>query len=219
MEYILKGSERKECVLQSFLSTLTVQEQKTLDNAMNGVCFHVEDIVDILANFNVKAYPTPSNISKIVHSVSEMEIVNKPIAVLTKIRDGVSKFWEDVTVDEIDALYSMCEPTPENIVKSMFFPERDVRDQQITRWLVRYVKSLDKETSSKFLRFCTSSDVIVPGKNIKVELQNCPETAMRPRAKTCFNIIILPKNYATYNQMKNNLNFFIKDPQLWDLND
>ena len=162
MEYILKGSERKECVLQSFLSTLTVQEQKTLDNAMNGVCFHVEDIIDILANFNVKAYPTPANISAIVHSVSEMEIVNKPIAVLTKIRDGVSKVWEDVTVDEIDALYSMCEPALENISKSMFFPERDARDQQITRWLVRYVKSLDKETSSKFLRFCTSSDVIVP---------------------------------------------------------
>jgi hypothetical protein len=196
-----------------------VQEKKTLDDAMNGVNFPTDDIVDILTNFNVQVYPRPSNISAIVISVSVMEMVSKPMAVLTKIRQGVSKYWEDVTIYEIDALYSLSEPTPENIVKLMYFPEGDVKDQQISRWLVRYVKSLDKDSSSKFLRFCTSSNVIVPGQNIKVELKNCPEAAMRPRAKTCFNIVILPKNYATYNQMKNNLNFFLKDSQLWDMND
>jgi hypothetical protein len=128
-----------------------VQEKKTLDDAVNGVNFPTDDIIDILTNFNVQVYPRPSNISAIVSSVSVMEMVSKPMAVLTKIRQGVSKYWEDVTIYEIDALYSLSEPTPENIVKLMYFPEGDVKDQQISRWLVRYVKSLDKDSSSKFL--------------------------------------------------------------------
>ncbi len=140
LEHTLKGSERKECVLQSLLSRLTVQEKKTLDDATNGVNFPTDDIIDILTNFNVQVYPRPSNISAIVSSVSIIEMVS-PMAVLTKIRQGVSKHWEDVTIDEIDALYSLSEPTPENIVKLIYFPEGDVKDQQIARWLVRYVKS------------------------------------------------------------------------------
>ena len=141
------------------------------------------------------------------------------MAIMTEVKDGASAFGELVTLDEIDVMYNVCQPTASNIVHSLFYVEVDQKDQKVYRWLIRYVKSFDKQTASRFVRFCTASDVVAPGRRIKVEFENTPEAGMRPRARTCFSILTLPKNYATYNQMRDNLDLFIRDPQKWDLND
>ena len=219
IEYCLKGSSSKECIVKSFLSTLADDEKLTLLKAMKGE-FCADDVIDVLTDYNVQTFPRKSNVVSIIENVAQMEMINKPMAILNKIREGASKFWEDITFDEIDAMYSLSQATSENILNALFHRAGgDRKDAQVYRWLLRYVKNLDRQSSMKFVRFCTAGDVLLPRKKIKVQFENVSEARLRPRSRTCFNILVLPKNYATYNQLYNNLNIFIKDTSQWDLND
>ena len=70
-----------------------------------------------------------------------------------------------------------------------------------------------------FLRFSTGNDMVLPGRQIKVRFENMASLAMRPTACTCFQVLTLPRNYQTYHQLRENLDFFIKNAALWDLED
>ena len=73
---------------------------------------------------------------------------------------------------------------------------------------------------SQFLRFCTAGDVIDPHTKIAVNMALLPPSAIRPTSKTLFfRILILPRNYENYTEMKNNLDLYLGDSTSWDLQD
>ena len=84
---------------------------------------------------------------------------------------------------------------------------------------MRYVGELSKESALKLLRFVTACETVVPDKRIKVEYDTMSEAALRPRARTCFRILVLPKNYRTYVQMKRNIDCHVMNIDHWDLED
>ena len=129
-------------------------------------------------------------------------------------------FWNDVSIEEISSLYNCCAPTAKNVVSGVYFSDISTRqEEKVQRWLMRYLKNLDVKMVGRFLRFCTGSELLLPDKRIKVDMEVMPELAMRPKAKICFAILVLPKNYQSYQQMRDNLDFYLNNPQLWDLSD
>lgn len=43
--------------------------------------------------------------------------------------------------------------------------------------------------------------------------------AIRPKARACFRVLEIPINYLSFDQMKDNLDFFFNRPALWEMED
>ena len=87
------------------------------------------------------------------------------------------------------------------------------------RWLKRYVREADPGMSTRLVQFCTASQTLLPDQNISVKMENRKEMAMRPKARTCFHILQLPRNYFSFNQLKENLDFYLSRCTSWELED
>ena len=215
------GTVSEECLLQSFLMLLHEKEREVIQQALLGTTepFPTNEVVDILSDYNAGTVPRPDNIRQVLLQVSVTELISKPFMCITKLREGMGSFWDGVSAEEIHALYSCCTPTPSNVVSSLYFVTSNQQEEKISKWLVRYLKSQDQKTLSRFLRFCTGSDLVYPGKSIKVEMVTMSDLAMRPKAQTCFSILTLSKNYRSYAHFYDNLDFYMHNPQVWELQD
>ena len=197
------GKVSEDCLIQSFLKLLHEKEREILQQAMLGKKpFPMEDVAEILSDYGVTFVPSASNIEKILLQVSQTELISKPFLYISKLREGMGPFWDDVTDTEIHALYSVCAPTPSHVLQSLELNVQDQQESRVSRWLTRYIKSKDNKLLGRFLRFSTGSDVLLPHNQIKVQFVNMSNTAMRPKAQTCFNILTLPKNYRTLAHLR-----------------
>lgn len=214
------GKVADECLIQSFLKLLHEKEREILQQAMLGKKpFPTEDVVEILSDYGVTTMPSDSSIEKILLQVAETELISKPFLYISNLRKGMGPFWDDVTEKEIHALYSACAPTTLNVLQSLEISVADQQESRVSRWLTRYIKSKDHKLLGRFLRFCTGSNIVLPYKPIKVNFASMSNTAMRPKATTCFNLLTLPKSYRTMVHLSDNLDFYLNNPHLWDLSD
>ena len=79
--------------------------------------FPTEDVVEILSDYGVTFVPSASNIEKILLQVSQTELISKPFLYITKLREGMGPFWDDVTDTEFHGLYSVCAPPLQTFYK------------------------------------------------------------------------------------------------------
>ena len=156
---------------------------------------------------------------EILVQVSTTELVTKPFFCLNKLQEGMGLFWKAVTSDEISALYMLCFPTNMNVIQSSQLDGENQQENKVFQWLVRYLRSKDQQSISRFLRFCTGSDVVFPYSSIKVRMENMSAMSMRPKAQTCFRVLVIPKNYPTQSRLCDNMDFYLSNPHLWDLTD
>lgn len=212
------GQVSEECLIQSFLTLLNEKERDILQQALLGVTpFQTEEVRDILSNYGATTIPSPSNLRAILLQVSQTELISKLFMYITKLREEMGSFWDDVTADEIHAVYTICTPTHSNVLRNLAVTVADQQEDRVSRWLTRYIKSKDHKLLCRFIRFCTGSDVILPYRSIKVQLVNMSSTAMRPKAQTCFNLLTLPKNYRSLAHLTENIDFYLCNPHLWEL--
>jgi len=215
------GIVSDECLIDSFLMILQEKEREVIKKSMTGAKpFPTDEVIDILSEYNITTYPRASNIRQVLLQISLTELISKPFMCITKLREGMGKFWENITTDEIHALYSTCTPTTMNVVNCLEFttPE-DPKEAKVARWLVRYIKNKEHKICCRFLRFCTGSDLVLPDRKIRVQMENMSETSIRPKAQTCFRILTISKNYRTFAHLAQNLDWYMNNPQVWDLKD
>ena len=214
------GTVSDECLLDSFVRLLPEKERETLLTGLHGSgSFPVEEIMDILDDFKESTMPTSANLRTLLIKIAKSEFVTKPYLPLLKLREGMGEFWSKLREEELDALYDMCSPTPARVANYLNTFPKDPQEQKVSRWLKRYTRNLDRKMAVHFVRFCTASDVLLPGKSIMVRFENMAEEAMRPTARTCFCSLTVPRNYRSYCQMKDNFDFYLRDPTQWDLSD
>ena len=124
-------------------------------------------------------------------------MISKPFFCLNKLQDGMRPFWKAVAAGEINALYMLCSPTNKNVIESSQLDGENQQEVRVFQWLTRYLRNRDQQSVARFLRFCTGSDVILPHSSIKVRMENMSALSMRPKAQTCFRVLVIPKNYPT----------------------
>lgn len=200
LHQLVAGRVDKNCLERSLLSMMTSTERQVVNAAIYGTSFDTTRLLEILADYGVQTFPRPDNIKEVILEVARAELVRKPFCALTKMKEGMSAtFTNLITTKDIAAMYHVCIPTSKNLLAALYSESpKDPDEEQTFRWLTRYVGELSKESASKLLRFVTACDTVVPGKRIKVEYDTMSEVALRPRARTCFRILVLPKNYRTY---------------------
>ena len=175
--------------------------------------------MDIFDEYHQRTPPTASNLQETLVKIGTSEFVTKLFLPLLKIREGMGNFWDTVTEEEIDSIYELCTPSPTRVVKILHIVPLSPKEAKVERWLRRYLKEADSITLALFLRFSTGNDMVLPGRKIKVRFEDMAVLATRPTARTCFQVLTLPRNYQTYHRLRENLDFFIKNPSLWDLED
>lgn len=211
-----------EIILESFLRLLPPVEMKLLSDVLEGkiALSSVQDeVMDIFDEYHQRTPPTASNLQETLVKIGTSEFVTKLFLPLLKIREGMGNFWDTVTEEEIDSIYELCTPSPTRVVKILHIVPLSPKEAKVERWLRRYLKEADSITLALFLRFSTGNDMVLPGRKIKVRFEDMAVLATRPTARTCFQVLTLPRNYQTYHRLRENLDFFIKNPSLWDLED
>ena len=216
----LFGTVSNECLLDSFLMLLPEKERETMLLGLNGTKpFPLEEIVDILDDFKETTMPSSANLRELLLKVATAEFVTKPFLPLLKLREGMGDFWNGTTKEELDSLYDMCCPTPTRVACHLSSVPGNPQEEKVYRWLKRYARNLESKMAVKFVRFCTASDVLLPEKSIAVRFEHMPEGAIRPMARTCFRSLTVACNYRSFNHLKENFDFYLRDPTQWDLSD
>lgn len=196
------------------------KERDIIQKALLGTQpFPTDELIDILCDYGTGALPNPSNIGQIVSQVANTELITKQFVCIMKLREGMGSFWDDVSAEEIKAIYSCCSPTFSNVSSSLYFEASTPQEEKVSRWLVRYLKNQARKVLSRFMRFCTGSELVRPQKRIKVVMEIMPDLAMRPKSRTCFGVLTLPKNHQTYAHFSENMDFYMHNPHVWDLSD
>lgn len=222
MYQALFGAVSDEIVLDSFLRLLPPAETQMLSDVLSGkkaLPLVLDEVLDILDEYQERTRPTSTNLKATLVKIGKAEFVTKLFLPLVKIREGMGKFWDSVTKEEVDSVYELCTPSPTRVIKLLRIVPVDPQESKVERWLRRYLKEADSVTLGLFLRFSTGNDMVLPGSQIKVRFENMAFLAMRPTARTCFQVLTLPRNYQTYHRLRENLDFFIKNAALWDLED
>lgn len=208
-----------KCLLDSFSNFLARAEREVVESAFSGV-LDVSTLVDILSDYSTHTMPTSTNIRQLLVATAEMALINKPMFCLQNIRKGMGSFWNNVSVSELDALYSIYTPTASKVLEQVIFPETTVlSDSKVIRWLERFIQSSDEKMVRRFVEFTTGSPIVMPDRKISVRLVNQPEIALRPVAQTCFNIFKIARQYRSFAHMKENLDLYLSNPHLWEVND
>lgn len=214
------GTVSDDCLLDSFVRLLPDKERETLLTGLRGKGpFPVEETIDILDDFKESEMPTSANLRALLIKIAKSEFVTKPYLPLLKLREGMGEFWSNLQKEELDALYEMCCPTPARVANHLNSLPKDPKEQKVSRWLKRHIRNLDSKMALHFVRFCTASYVLLRKKSIVVRFENMAEEAMRPTARTCFRSLTVPRNCRSYCQMKDNFDFYLRDPTQWDLSD
>ena len=220
MQQAVVGKVSHDCLVQSFFMLLHEKERDIIQKAFLGTDpFPTEDLIDIFCEYGTSALPSRANIKQIFSQVANTELITKQFVCIMKLKEGMGTFWNDISAEEIKAVYSCCSPTFSNVSNILYFEQFSPQDEKVSRWLMRYLKNQGRKILCRFMRFCTGCELVRPEKRIKVKMEIMSDLAMRPKSKTCFSVLTLPKNHQTYARFSENMDFYMNNPHVWDLSD
>ena len=183
------------CVIQhseSFKLCLQSNERSILEKVLKSinVCdFDWQILWDALIDAGTASKPNLSNIMEIVLKTAKHVFYEKPCFLLTYVKKGLGEFWEDISKEAIDALWTMYTPTHSNVLEYLKVEVTSPMEEKTEAYISRYVRSLDRDSLSLFVLFCTGLSSIEPGSSIKVVLENQDDRNFVIRAAACFKIL------------------------------
>lgn len=212
----------EDCIVQSFVNTLPPKQKEIVCQALGSSSydtFPMDDICDILEDHGSARLPSFGNLHAIIQEISAVELLSKPYLCLSKLKEGMGPFWNVVTPEQVHSIYQMCQPSAKRVIECLILDPKTKKEEKIGRWLKMYLKECTEKIIRRFVWFCTGTDMIVPGRSIKVCFESMPEEMQRPKAKTCFCILILPTCYPSYSKLHSNMDMYLGNIQLWDMFD
>lgn len=220
VQEMLFGTVDDKVKIHSFLLTLSPQEREVLKNALeNTGPFPTSDLIELLQDFNIRQVPCQENLEHLILGIATSEFVTKPYFYLKKLREGMGPFWEGITETEIQSIYELSTPTASRVVNCLYMIALNPEEDKLYRWLQRYISSSNHEVLVNFLRFCTGSDVLLPGLSIGVNVEQISTETARPKSFTCFRKLILPTCYKSLYEMRTDLDRLLLNPGMWDIDD
>ena len=204
-EYLVFGDVRNSTLIESFKLCLQSNERSILEKVLKSinVCdFDWQILWDALIDAGTASKPNLSNIMEIVLKTAKHVFYEKPCFLLTYVKKGLGEFWEDISKEAIDALWTMYTPTHSNVLEYLKVEVTSPMEEKTEAYISRYVRSLDRDSLSLFVLFCTGLSSIEPGSSIKVVLENQDDRNFVIRAAACFKIFYCQKNCSCYKQLK-----------------
>lgn len=77
-------------------------------------------------------------------------------------------FWKKIDAAMFDALYECTKSTPESLIANIASNETTAKDQKITTWFHRFIRSCTEDVLHALVRFVTGSVTLMPNSSIKL---------------------------------------------------
>ena len=219
LKYCIFGDVDFNELISSFMQFITPKEAEIIDKFKRGDMVDAQPIMDILTEYSIFSRPTPNNVSELLHRAANVALIRNPCFSFQRIIKGMGNFWKKLPMEVFDSIYVCTIPTPQTVINSLKSNEINKIDAKITTWLHRYIRSCTSTELAKFVRFITGSATFPPNTSIRVEFTNQPIAYLRPTSKTCFKILVLPRQYNSFKQMRDNLDIYIGDCYSWAVHD
>ena len=167
-EYLARSTVRDSSLIEPFLFFVKKNERTVFTNLLDKKreSFSLEDkdiIWDTLIDCGVSAIPNPTNIKELVLQAARAAFIEKPCFTLLHISEGLDNIFKSLVQYEIDALYTMYQPTVENVLAYFKWEASTPSEERVISYFKRYVKSLDENQLSSLIQFATGSSNVEPG--------------------------------------------------------
>ena len=214
--YYLFGTIDENDLVNSFYNHLPEKEAEMLQKFNHSSS---QAATDIFAEFQIFEMPTEGNIKRLCREAGEVCLIQRPCFQMMQLAKGL-EFFKSFGPKNFENLYAANNPTSDLLIEKIAVVERSNHEQKITTWLHRYIRSCNTIELSTFLRFFTASSSM-PKMSIKLEYMDQPTSYLRPMSQTCFCILLLPRQYQTFSQLRNNLNKWIQNDnsENWQMQD
>ena len=107
----------EDCLLDSFLHLFPPNQRDIFNGALQGKQpFPVDEVIDVLDDFNAKTRLSAENVRAVSLTTATNELVEKPFLALLKIKQGMGTFWDDVSPQIINVIYSLYNPTASRLI-------------------------------------------------------------------------------------------------------
>ena len=188
-------SVSEETVLNDFMNSTC--DRDLIINAKEGRLEEFDDLIDFLDDYECTVVPNEKNVINVLNEIAHKEIIQKPAY--------ISKCWKPILLqqvfllpEEIELICVKLKPSCKRVLEMLTFDDDpQAKGELLTiRSLKRYVKTLDENVLTKFVRFCTGADVLVVDKIFVRILKNSQsDFQRRPVAHTCGAVLELPPGY------------------------
>jgi len=218
---LFDGTLEDEELYSSFLNFLPDRERMLIET-FHGKKTEEPAILDILSESKIFVKPTMENIKKLCVNAAKNTLISSSFFSMKAISKGMEVgqgFWNTVDKEMVDAIFSVAIPTASKIIAALEAQESRQKDQQITTWLHRYLRSSSESELQLFMRFISGSMTIDPRDVIMVQFTDMPQDYLRPMAETCFKILHLPRGFSSFSQFRQIFNKYIRNQQDWNVHD
>lgn len=198
----------------AFLNFVSCQERDVLSQALNDFSSaDMDDLLDIMNTYECRRRVTVSCLPGIVDEIAHKELIQKPMFVIDCWRE-VTKGQISLSQEEIQQLYKDLKPTPKKVTGLLKFPTQMSENQaEVANHLKRYIRENDEDKLSKFLRFCTGSNLVV-AESIHVQFTVQTDFTRRPIGHTCGMVLELSDSYDNFPQFRAEFNCVL-DSNIW----
>ena len=135
---------------------------------------------------------------------------------LLSVQSG--RVWANFDFSSTDSLLEMFargKPTSKKII-SLFDANPETRAQEeALSYLKHFLRGMEHEKLTKFLRFCTGSNMVCVEK-ITINFNNFEGAERRPVAHTCGAVLDLPATYPSFPLFREEWNSILSS-EYWDI--
>lgn len=224
MSYCLFGREVPDStVLESFMKYLSPSEEELVREYMTRESLpdNIEDqeeFLDFLERFKCRTVVKKENIKIIITEIGQQELIQKPhlmVATWQPILQKLKKYPPFQTLAALEVFYDSTKPTTKSILQLLDAKPSSDAERDAFRFLQRYVRGLDNNKVSQFLRFATATDTLISGK-IQVTFTKSEGVGRRPIAHTCGPVLEIPSTYTNYCEFRQEFNNIL-DQGSWEI--
>ena len=204
-------------LLKSFRDFVAAEDRQVLDSCFMDSFEADDDVIDFLSSFKCFKVATAENIHSIITELAHQEMVQKPRYVVDCWAPTLHLLRSDPrfqTLEGLEQLYESKQPTARKIIRLFRADPVNDAQRQSFEHLKRFVKSLEGNSLSTFMRFLTGSDVLTEN-SIQISFTNLDGFERRPVARTCGPLLELPSTYESYPALAEEFTSIMREEMAW----
>jgi hypothetical protein len=200
-------SESEEVLVESIITSKELPEDD-------------EEFKDFLERFKCRSVISKENVTRVLLEIAKQELVQKPHLMIGAwqpiLQNHLKKCLHFQSIKEVMGLYEDLVPTPKKLLNSLSCTPTTEPKRDAYKYLQRFIRGLDKEKLTKFLKFTTGMD-IMSRHAMKVTFLSSTGFSSRPIAHTCAPMLELPTNYSNFVELREEFENILTQKISWDI--
>ena len=165
--------------------------------------------MSFLERFECRTVPTKNKRNTVILELAHKELIQIAQYVIDSwqkpFKDRLTGYSCFSSKESFENFYENCKPTAKKVLNMIQAKPANNSQRAALSYLQRYIRGLDNEKLTKFLRFCTSATMLCV-ESIEVTFTHPDGAARRPVAHTGGLVFELPTTYQSFPQFRQELN-------------